>query len=315
MLRGAVFASFFAVLLLCGAAADEAPSWPQPDPAGLADSPQKDEILYGERLIRRTFSVIGPEVEDPAMRYAGNNLACNSCHLDGGRQRFALSFIGAYDAYPRNMARENEVRTLTQRINGCMERSMNGRALPDDSAEIQAMIAYMRFLSEAAPEGMEGRSSPPLELLDRPASPAAGKEVYVTYCIACHGADGQGARNGVAGDGEGYLYPPVWGPDSFNSGAGMHRLINSARFIHANMPFGATFDYPMLSVEEAWDVAAYINSHGRPEKTGLENDYPDRSRKPVDAPFPPFDDDFSMDQHKLGPFQPIIKERERRSGP
>ena len=304
---GAAF--LLAIATISTAAADDAPIWPQPDPAALPAGSYKDEVVYGEMLIRQTASLIGPEVSDPAMRYAGNNLACGSCHLDGGRQRYGLSFIGAYDAYPRNMARENETRTLTQRINGCMERSMNGRVMPDDSPEIKAMIAYIKFLSDAAPEGMDGRSTPPLEFLNRAANPAAGEVIYETYCAACHGVNGQGIRKGVVGDGEGYFYPPLWGPDSFNTGAGMHRLITSARFIHANMPFGATFDMPMLSVEESWDVAAYVNAKNRPEKAGLDRDYPDRSRKPVDAPFPPFDDAFPLSQHRLGPFPPMIDAR------
>lgn len=301
----AALAILFALAIESAASAGEA--WPRPDAAALPDGPHKDEILYGETLIRRTYSVIGPEVADPSRRYAGNNLACGSCHLDGGRQRFGLSYIGTYDAYPRHMARENEVRTLTQRINGCLERSMNGRALPGDSAEMKAMIAYIRFLSEAAPEGLNGRATPPLELLDRAADPAKGAEVFATYCAACHGEDGKGVRNGAVGDAEGYLYPPVWGPDSFNTGAGMHRLIMSARFIHANMPLGTTFESPLLTAEEAWDVAAFINAQERPEKAGLDRDFPDRSTKPVDAPFPPHEDDFPLEQHQFGPFQPILE--------
>ena len=287
--------------------------WPRPDPASLPAGAEKDQVLYGERLIAETYSVIGPEVADQAMRYAGNNLACQSCHLNTGAQRYGLSYIGVYGAYPANMARENEMRTLKQRINGCMERSMNGRALPEDSKEIEAMVAYIRFLSASAPEGVEGRSTPPLPFLSRAADLRHGEEVYGEICAACHGVDGQGLRKGVAGEAKGYLYPPLWGPDSFNDGAGMHRLITSARFIHANMPLGTTFETPYLSAAEAWDVAAYINSKPRPHKEGLDRDYPDRSRKPVDAPFPPFADDFPLEQHRLGPFQPIVDARETKS--
>jgi thiosulfate dehydrogenase len=241
------------------------------------------------------------------MRYAGNDLACGSCHLDGGRQRYALSFIGAADAYPRNMARENAEQTLTQRINGCFERSMNGRALPAESPELAAMIAYIRFLSDAAPADMDGRGAPAVRLIDRAADPVRGAEVYTTHCAVCHGADGQGARNE---DGEGYLYPPLWGPDSFNTGAGMHRIITAANFIRANMPFGVTHESPLLTEEQAFDVAAFINVQPRPERSGLDRDYPDRTRKPVDAPFPPYADAFSQQQHRFGPWTEIIAARE-----
>jgi thiosulfate dehydrogenase len=289
-------------------------TWPLPDPAALADGAHKEQILYGEKLIRETYSVVGPEVADPSMRYAGNNLACTSCHLDGGRRRLGLSFIGVREAYPANMARENEVRTLTQRINGCMERSMNGRPLRDDSDEIAAMIAYIGFLSDAKPDGVDGRGMPPLDYLDRAADTARGGRVYADNCAVCHGEDGQGVRRGDVGDAQGYLYPPLWGDDSFNTGAGMHRLIKSARFIRANMPFGVTHDAPLLSVDDAWDVAAYINAQPRPEKAGLDRDFPDRSRKPVDAPFPPFDDAFPLEQHILGPYQPMIDAQKKPDG-
>ena len=287
-----------------------AESWPQPDPATLADGPQKQQVLYGEALIRRTYAYLGPDVADPDMRYAGNHLACGSCHLDAGRKRYGLSFIGVAGAYPRDMARENEVRTLAQRINGCFERSMNGRALPEESPEMAAMIAYIGFLSEQAPAGLDGRGAPALTLMDRAADPVRGAAVFAANCASCHGADGLGKA--LEGGGPGYEYPPLWGPDSFNTGAGMHRIIKSAGFIRANMPFGVTFDAPTLTEEEAFDVAAYINVQARPEKSGLDADYPDRTRKPVDAPFPPYADGFSQEQHTFGPWKPI--EAARKAG-
>jgi thiosulfate dehydrogenase len=142
--------------------------------------------------------------------------------------------------------------------------------------------------------------------LSRAADPKRGAGVYQANCAACHQPDGKGKRNGVPGDAKGYLYPPLWGPDSFNDGAGMHRLIASASFVRANMPFGTHYDAPALSVEDAWDVAAYINTQERPHRASLDADYPTRARKPVDAPFPPFADKFPLEQHRLGPFQPIL---------
>lgn len=276
-----------------------AQTWPHPDPATLPEGQHKQDVLYGEALIRRTYALVGPNVANASMRYSGNNLACSACHLDGGRQRYALSLIGVADAYPRNMARENSVQSLAQRINGCFERSMNGRALPIESREMTAMISYIRFLSDAAPAHMEGRGAPTVPLMERAADPSRGAQVYASRCSACHGAGGQGARNA---DGQGYLYPPLWGHDSFNDGAGMHRIITAANFIRANMPYGTTFDRPVLSDEEAFDVAAFINTQQRPQRSGLSRDYPDRHRKPVDAPFPPYADHFSQRQHTFGPW-------------
>jgi thiosulfate dehydrogenase len=285
-----------------------ADKWPQPNadtlPAGIA----KDTVIYGRKLFDETYSVIGPEVVDKNMRYSGNNLSCQSCHLRGGTQQFAIPMIGIYGVFPLYIGREDEVRTIEERIEGCMERSMNGRAIPIGGKEMKALVSYVQFLSTGVPVGksLEGRGSPNLPLLARAADPKHGSQVYEKNCSLCHQTNGQGQRKGAPGDATGYVYPPLWGPDSFNDGAGMHRLIASASFIRANMPFGTHFDAPELSVEDAWDVAAYINSQPRPKRANLEADYPNRARKPVDAPFAPFPDKFPLEQHQLGPFQPII---------
>ncbi len=310
-LRRAAAAAAIAVALCAAAPAQLA--WRVPDADTLPAGIWKDTVLYGRRVFAETPAIIGPEVADAAMRFAGNNLSCQSCHLIAGTQAFALPMIGVYAAFPAYMPRENEVRTIEDRIEGCMERSMNGRPLPLDGREIKAVAAYLQFLSTGVPIGKppEGRGTPALQWLDRAADPAKGRAVYAATCQACHQADGQGLRKGKPGDAAGYLYPPLWGPDSFNDGAGMHRLISSASYIRANMPFGATYAAPVLSVEDAWDVAAFINSQPRPARAHLDRDYPDRSKKPIDAPFPPFLDAFPLPQHALGPFQPILDAQKR----
>lgn len=306
------FLAILVTALLCsGAAAQKsAPSlpWPRPDPPKLARGPWKDAVLYGRRLIVETPAILGPEAPNKAMRYAGNNLSCQSCHLQAGTKQFGLPLIGAFAVYPAYMGREDQVRTLEDRINGCFERSMNGRALPVDSKEMKAIVAYLAFISEGIPLGSspKGRGTPSLPLLSRAADPERGSAVYEKACAACHQVNGLGQRAGVKGDAKGYVYPPLWGADSFNDGAGMHRLIAAAAFIHANMPFGATYTSPTLSNEDAWDVAAYINSQPRPKRAHLERDYPNRSRKPMDAPFPPFADKYPPAQHGLGPYQPML---------
>ena len=289
-------------------AQSNAESWPSPNPQTLAPGAFRDAVLYGRKLFDETYSAIGPETAAKDMRFAGNNLSCESCHLQSGTQRFAIPMIGVYGLFPQYIARENEVRTLEERIEGCMERSMNGRDLPMDGKEMKALVAYIQFLSTGVPVGkaLEGRGSPALPLLSRAADPKRGNAVYQADCAACHQPDGQGKRNGFPGDAKGYQYPPLWGPDSFNDGAGMHRLIASASFIHANMPFGTHYDAPALSADDAWDVAAYINSQPRPHREHLDADYPDLARKPVDAPFPPLTDKFPVEQHVLGPFRPIM---------
>jgi thiosulfate dehydrogenase len=107
------------------------------------------------------------------------------------------------------------------------------------------------------------------------------------------------------GDAKGYTFPPLWGPDSFNDGAGMDRLISAANFVHSNMPNGTTWQAPVLSVPDAWDVTAYIQSQPRPQKANLDRDYPKRLQRPVDSGYGPYADGFSQEQHRLGPFGPI----------
>jgi thiosulfate dehydrogenase len=105
-------------------------------------------------------------------------------------------------------------------------------------------------------------------------------------------------------DSSAYQYPPLWGAHSYNQGAGLFRMSRFAGYVKANMPLGATWDAPQLTDEEAWDVAAYVNSQPRPKKD-IRADWPDISSKPFDHPFGPFADGFSAKQHKFGPFGPI----------
>ena len=281
--------------------------WDIPDMGALADDDYGRAVRYGHRLATETFAVIGPEVADPAMRYSGNNLACTSCHQDEATKPFAMPWTGVTAVFPQYRARENDLQTVEDRINGCMERSMAGRPLPLDSAEMRGISAYISFLSTGIPVGAKviGGGTIPEPAPDRAADPAAGKLVYDEHCVACHGENGEGLRNGEPGDLAGYLYPPVHGDDSYNDGAGMYRMVMAYRFILANMPQGADHENQMLTRDEAYDVAAYINTQPRPQKSGMENDFPDRLRKAVDMPFAPWAGDFPAEQHKFGPFKPI----------
>jgi thiosulfate dehydrogenase len=319
MLRTATRAALALILAGVGLAsivrAQTPAPWPNPNPDTMPAGLLKDTVLYGRKVFNETYAVVGPEVADRAMRYAGNNLSCKNCHLGGGTQKFAIPMIGVYGMFPADMARENDVRTLEDRIQGCMERSMNGRSLPVTGKEMKGLVAYIQFLSRDIPVGKapEGRGTPPLPPMARAADPKRGQQVFHDYCEECHQADGKGMRNGAAGDAKGYMYPPLWGPDSFNDGAGMNRVITSSAFIHANMPFGTHYDQPQVTAEDAWDVAAYINSQDRPKMSNLDRDYPNRARKPVDAAFPPYADNFPAAQHKYGPFQPLIDAQRARA--
>jgi thiosulfate dehydrogenase len=306
---------FFAASVATGTApAVDLTAWTPPQMRAIGDDPFGQLVRYGHALMVDTPNQIGPAVADPARRYSGNNLTCRNCHLKAGTQPYAIPLTGAWGQFPQYRGREGEIGTLEERINGCMERSMNGRALPLDSVEMKAFLAYAKWLSTGVPAGARLTGAGTMGIRE-PVSAAdlgRGADVYASACAACHGRDGRGQR---AETGAGYEFPPVAGPDSYNNGAGMARILTAAGFVRYNMPLGTTFDAPALSDADAYDVAAYINSLDRPARAGLDKDYPNRMQKPVDTPYGPYADGLPAEQHKYGPFGPIrAKLRELAAG-
>ena len=273
----------------------------------LPEGSEGKRIKYGYLLVTESSRWMGPLVKNPDLQYTGNNLACSNCHLQAGLQAGSAAWVGVTHRFPHFQGRENKMGSLEDRINGCMERSMNGRKLPKDSRQMEAIVAYMEWLSEDVPEDREKEFAgfPSLKIPEVAADLLAGKAVCERECQLCHGKDGQGVWFSEAA--KGYQYPPLWGNDSYNQGAGMNRVLTAARFIKGNMPFGqATHKNPKLTDEEAYHVAAYIDSFDRPLKENSEADFPDRKLKPVSTPYGPWADNFSPEQHKYGPFPPIM---------
>ena len=237
-------------------------NWYAADVAKLGPGPENDLIRYGRDLIVQTPRHIGKTASEPALRFAVNDLACQSCHLNAGLQPFAAPFVSTFATFP--MMVDDQVLTLTERINGCMLRSMNGKRLPTDSREMNALIAYLKFVGQGTPQGVRvaGMGLLPLPQAKQTPDDTRGQEVYAQLCASCHKADGQGARR--TGVGGGYEIPPLWGEDSFNQAAGMSKLAYAAAYIHANMPFGVNYEAPLLTVQQAWDVASYMIAKPRP---------------------------------------------------
>jgi len=289
------------------ALAQTAPIWSVPEVGALPHDEQGMQIRAGRDLVTATYAHIGPQVPDASKRYAGNNLACTNCHLQAGTKKFGLPLFGLFGAFPQYSARSGAEISIEDRLNSCMTRSLNGRALPNDSAEMQAMVAYIKFLSTGVAPGekLPGLGSGHMPELNRPADPARGEAVYQRMCLACHNSEGSGIPRSRADRALGYMIPPLWGDDSFNNGAGMARISTMANFVHFNMPHGADYLNTRLTVEQAWDVSAYVLSRPRPQKADLDKDFPDLLAKPLDAPYPPYADRFSQAQHKYGPFAPI----------
>jgi thiosulfate dehydrogenase len=305
---------------MAGTAAAQLPPWRVPEVASLPDDATGRMVRYGQDLLNHTTALIGPDAPNAAQRYSGNGLECSDCHIAAGTVRFALPLVGIAHLYPTFSARLDAQQDLAGRVNDCMQRSMNGRPLSLDSREMQALLAYLTFLGSEQPAGGPpvGRGAPKLPLPTRSASPQRGAKVYQSYCAACHQSDGLGLLLQIgdrAIEQRRYVYPPLWGPESFNDAAGMARVITAAWFVHANMPKGITFQYPLLSSDDAYDVAAYVASRPRPHKADLSKDYPDRWLKPIGAAYPPWMGNFGAAQNRFGPWQPILAWRQQHAPP
>lgn len=256
-----------ALLLACaGAAAADAPFAP-PAAVTIPAGPLGEAVRYGEKIATQTSIY--------AVANVGAGLECTSCHIKGARAPNASPWVGLWGVYPEYDERSGRVITLADRINECFRRSMNGKPLPLDSAEMRGLLSFVWWLSKDVPTGVSvaGRGFKPVEA-SRPADPAKGGILYAAKCAECHGVSGQG----MMGAGGYTVFPALWGPRSFNIGAGMARLDTAAAFVKAKMPLGGV----VLSDQEAYDVAAYFTREPRPDFATKRRDWP-RGGKPKDA--------------------------------
>ncbi|MCX6140941.1 MAG: c-type cytochrome [Candidatus Kapabacteria bacterium] len=286
-----------------------------PDTNSIPNDALGATIRYGKELVVNFPYYLGPKGK--VGHFGRNGLGCQSCHLDAGTRPYGLNYFSAHARYPQYRAREGRVLTLADRVNNCIERPLNGVPMPTDSKEMVAIVTYMKWISRGVPVDahVPGDKLKDIALLDRAANSEKGRTIYEKHCMRCHGDDGQGV---LKPDGIAYFYPPLWGKLSYQPGSSMHRLIKSAQFIKYNMPFDlARWDKPVLTDEEAMDVAAYVNDdqlHTRPG-VYLDNEYPVRKEKPVDYYHPPYEDPFSAKEHKYGPFKPIFEWRKKNGHP
>src|SRR5437870_2588761 len=106
------------------------PIWTVPEIGALPNDAHGQQVRRGRDLVTATYAHIGPEVADPAKRFAGNNLACGNCHLQAGTKKFGIPLFGLFGKFPHYNARLGAQMTIEDRLNACMTRSMNGRPLP-----------------------------------------------------------------------------------------------------------------------------------------------------------------------------------------
>jgi len=264
------------------------------------DSSEKDLVQYGRELIAHTSEYLGPK---GSVLQMSNGMNCQNCHLNAGTQPWGNNYFAVQSTYPKFRARSGTLENQIKRVNDCFQRSLNGKALDSTGREMRAILAYIKWLGNDVEKDKIPRGSGIFKLkgMKRACDPAKGLDVYVAKCQSCHQADGEGL---LASNGKSYTFPPLWGKNSYNHGAGLFRISNFAGYVKYNMPQGTTYEKPVLTDEEAWDVAAYVNSMPRPSKD-LSMDWPKIAKKPFDHPFGPYVDPFSEEQHKFGPYKPI----------
>jgi thiosulfate dehydrogenase len=269
----------------------------------LGNSKQDRLIKYGRDLIANTSAYLGPK---GSVKHISNGMNCQNCHLNAGTKVWGNNYSAVAATYPKFRERSGTIEDVYKRVNDCIQRSLNGKPLDTASREMQAIKSYILWVGKDVKKGIKPKGSgiTTVPYLERAADPEKGKLVYLEKCQSCHGFNGEGIQNKDTTS-----YPPLWGTNSYNSGAGLFRLSRFAGYVKSNMPFGTNHDMPQLSDEEAWDVAAFANSQPRPSTDLSRKDWPKISGKPVDHPFGPYDDAFSEAQHKYGPFGPIANVR------
>lgn len=286
--------------------------WAVPQMETIAQGAEGELIRYGMKLMQQTTQLAGPLAQDHSKRYSRNNLNCTNCHEAGpsglpGSKPFALPLVNAVNDYPKLDPKSMKVITLEQRIAG-----MFGKGeveLTSQKPEMQAIVAYLRWLGgQAKPDmAMTGTGLLPIVMPDRAADPRQGQGLFATHCTQCHGVKGEGMPAPDFAKGGGYLFPPIAGDDTYDDGGHMYMVPLLTRFIYANMPLGSSASAPQLKIDEAYDIAAYINSElprrHAPQRVGA---YPDPAFRPAGFAIPEHfpGDPEGYRRARFGPFPP-----------
>jgi thiosulfate dehydrogenase len=222
---------------------------------------------FGEYVLKGYKTFINTSKMAPEFVGNNNSLSCVNCHLNAGTKLDSAPLGHAFPNYPKYRKKNKKINTFANRLQGCFIYSMNGEKPPADSEVIKHLSAYAYWLAKGLPVGEKTKWSGYQKIQDPPLKPSfeRGEVVYKNHCLSCHGSNGQGrySDNGKT------VFPPLWGEGSYNWGAGMHRINTAAQFIKANMPLGKGY---LLTDQEAWDVAKYINHHERPQDPRYDGD-------------------------------------------
>jgi thiosulfate dehydrogenase len=252
------------------------PKNPLTDPH-LDNSKLSKDIKWGFRLFTNT--------PKEAPQFAPGKISCNNCHLNGGQRERSLPLVNVAGMFPEYNRRSGRLYSLGDRVVDCFLRSENATGAGNDdppttgSPEVLALSAYITWLARGSEVGTNppwrGQNTIaaarliPIEKLDKD----KGEALFKEHCTNCHGEDGQGVAIGDKKPG------PLWGPDSWNDGAGAARVYTLAGIIRYSMPY---LDPGRLTDEEAQHVAAFIDSKPRPSYPFKNQDYRTEKR-PVDS--------------------------------
>jgi len=244
------------------------------------DGPFGEKVRQGEAIFNYT------NTHEVSRQYVGNEQACSGCHLDAGRLANSAPLWGSWVSYPAYRRKTKTVNTFIERLQGCFKYSMNAQGSkakhPPAAASdtIVSLVSYAYWLSTGAPTGdsnIAGRGYARVAETSLGFDPGRGKLVFEKNCAVCHGANGEGqwAQGEV-------VFPTLWGPNAYNWGAGMHKVNTAAAYIKWNMPLGISSSvqmYALLTDQEAWDVAAFMNSHERPQDPRFDGNFSRTARK------------------------------------
>lgn len=264
-----------------------APGAPLPEPGQFVHIPPTMEDLENSSLHPKLKETIrrGHDLFTHTQQLRGknvfNDMNCSSCHMGEGRLPFSSPVWPAAVILPNFRPKNGHVNNLEERIAGCFTFSMNGQPPAYGSDDMLALAAYHQWLAKGVPmyqpgNSMYGRGYPALAKPAQEPDVIRGREVYEAKCALCHSTDGNGRKeNGHV------VFPPLWGDNSFNWGAGISRLFTLASFIKYNMPLGQP---NTLTEQQAWDLAQYIDSQERPQDPRYTGDIAE-TRKLYEATF------------------------------
>jgi thiosulfate dehydrogenase len=244
------------------------------------EGPMGESVNRGEAIFNATST-------DPtSAKYVGNRQVCSGCHLDAGRLANSTPMWAAWVAYPAYRSKNRAINTFIERVQGCFKYSMNAQASavghpPEaESDTIVSLVSYAYWLATGAPTGdrtMPGRGYVKLAETEKGFDPERGAVVYRDKCAICHGKSGEGRSVDGA-----VVFPALWGKDSYNWGAGMHKIDTAAAYIKLNMPLGLsnpTTRAGWLSDQDAWDAAAYVDAQPRPQDPRFDGNLAETTKK------------------------------------